>query len=86
MQLPYLPREQDAVQGNAYSVLNIGWQNSVEDTLAATGRLKGNVVLYLDKTSGSFGTNITGAVTSLVTVLDAFVTQRAGFTAQIGNL
>ena len=89
MQLPYLPREQDAVQGNAYSVLNIGWQNSVEDTLAATGRLRGNVVLYLDKTSGTFGTNIVGSGspnTGLVNVLDAFVTQRAGFAAQIGNL
>lgn len=86
MQLPYLPREQDVVQGSAYSVLNIGWQNSVEDTLAATGRLKGNVVLYLDKTSGTFSNGITGAATSLVNVLDAFVTQRAGFTNQIGNL
>jgi len=86
MQIPFLPREQDAEINNNYSVLNIGWMNSVEDTMVATGKLKGNIILYLNKTSGTFGTNITGAVTSLVTVLDAFVAQRAGFTAQIGNL
>lgn len=86
MQLPYLPREQDAEINNNYSVLNVGWTNSVENTMVATGRLKGNIILYLNKTSGSFGTNITGAATSLVSVLDAFVTQRAGFTAQAGNL
>jgi hypothetical protein len=54
--------------------------------MVATGKLKGNIMLYLNKTSGSFGTNITGAVTSLVTVLDVFVAQKPGFTAQIGNL
>ena len=86
MTIPYTPREQDAEVNNNYSVLNIGWTNSVMDTMVATGQLKGNIIMYLNKTSGSFGTNITGAVTSLVTVLDAFVTQRAGFTAQIGNL
>jgi hypothetical protein len=86
MQLPYLPREQDAEVNNNYSVLNIGWTNSVEDTMVATGKLKGNIMLYLNKTSGSFGTNITGAVTSLVTVLDVFAAQKPGFTAQIGNL
>lgn len=89
MQLPYLPREQDAEINNNYSVLNIGWTNSVEDTMVATGKLKGNIILYLNKTSawsGSGSYNITGAVTSLVTVLDVFVAQRPGFTAQIGNL
>lgn len=86
MTIPFTPREQDAEINNNYSVLNIGWTNSVMDTMVATGQLKGNIIIYLNKTSGSFGTNITGAVTSLVTVLDAFVTQRAGFTNQIGNL
>jgi hypothetical protein len=89
MQIPFLPREQDAEINNNYSVLNIGWTNSVEDTMVATGKLKGNIILYLNKTSGSFGTNIVGVGspnTGLVNVLDAFVAQRAGFTAQIGNL
>lgn len=86
MQLPYLPREQDAEINNNYSVLNVGWTNSVENTMVATGRLKGNIMLYLNKTSGSFGTNISGAATSLVNVLDAFVTQKAGFSNQVGNL
>ena len=45
MQIPFLPREQDAEINNNYSVLNIGWMNSVEDTMVATGKLKGNVCL-----------------------------------------
>lgn len=86
MTIPYQPREQDAEINNNYSVLNVGWNVSVADGIAATGNLKGNIILYLNKTSGSFGTNITGAATSLVTVLDAFAAQKPGFTAQIGNL
>jgi hypothetical protein len=89
MQLPPLFREQDAEVNNNYSVLNIGFENSVEDTMVATGRLKGNFMLYLNKTSGSFGTNIVGVGspnTGLVNVLDAWAAQKPGLTAQIGNL
>lgn len=87
MQLPFLPREQDAEVNNNYSILNLGFLNRVEDTMVATGRLKGNVILYLNKTSGSFnGNSTTGSIRNAVAVLDAWAAQNSAFSAQIGNL
>ena len=84
-QLPFLPREQDAVQGVPYSTVHLTWANPVNSSFAANNALIGETIIYLDKTGGSLNaqTQITGA-TSLLAVLDAFFTGK--FPAQTTNV
>jgi hypothetical protein len=78
MQLPPLNREQDVVYDTPYSVLNINWENDIKGPIAGFGQLKGQTILYLDKTGGTFGTGTQGnaAFTSVVDVLDEWVKQK----------
>jgi hypothetical protein len=84
-QLPFLPREQDAVQGGPYSTVHLTWANPVNSNFGANNSLIGESIIYLDKTGGSLNaqTQITGT-TSLMVVLDAFFSGK--FAAQAGNV
>lgn len=88
-QVPPLIRESDAVTTQDYSLLGIGFLNRTPSDLGDPGIHKGNFILAcaLDgNVPNTFDTNITGAATSTVDVLDVFIPQNPEFTAQIGNL
>ena len=77
MQTPPLIPEQDAVSTATYSTVHLGFRNKVEHMVGA-GEQFGDFLAYLANatTDGSI-------VTSFVTVLNAFVTQRTGFSALV---
>lgn len=89
MQQPPILREKDTVDGEPYSLVGISFKNVVPSDFGDSGIHKGQVILACAANStapNTFLTNFTGAATSVVDVLDAFVTQNGNFSAQAGNL
>lgn len=83
MQTPPLIPEQDAVSTATYSTVHLGFRNKVEHMVGA-GEQFGDFLAYL--ANATTATNFTtdgSIVTSFVTVLNAFVTQRTGFSALV---
>jgi hypothetical protein len=84
--LPFL-READAVSTQDYSTLTIKTSKLTGET--TNFRLSNDIVLCLSldgNVASTFDTNIAGAVTSVVNVLDAWVSNLTNFTAQLSSL
>jgi hypothetical protein len=85
-ELPFL-READAVSTQDYSTLTFKTSRQVGETTST--KLSNDIVLCLSldgNVASTFDTNIAGVTTSLVDVLDAWVSNLTSFTPQISNL
>tara|TARA_R110000751_G_scaffold237205_1_gene338281 strand:+ start:4731 stop:6035 length:1305 start_codon:yes stop_codon:yes gene_type:complete len=84
--------KKDVVQGNGYSTLYLSFSDKSASGIQGTPESKIETIILLDKgvvtagTPAGFGGQVTGAVTDIVDVLDAWVVAKGVGSLQTGNI